>query len=277
MPPRTRRITALFAIVAWTWLAGSALAQQRDLDNLGPPWPQPSPGRPFLELEATVGVGNWKPFFSRLREIAATKGFFAYPYSTDPEDKDSVGMMLCRDDLFVNMYNKEEAPGVFVVGFFHTNIHDELRKAAQVFLPVLGAAMEPIAGASIGNHRMDATLPKLEVRPPMRIAEFSVPPEAVQEAFTMLRHLARRGLFFNTRTFMDRPKGLRRVDMWRTDLKVTAVNQLRPEKFRVTVFSYLPLPNFPQTELDEFADLFIKELAEGVAKIPGSAFTMVNR
>jgi hypothetical protein len=145
-------------------------------------------------------------------------------------------------------------------------------------LPILRAAVGRIPGASLGGNRVDPALgAKSQPRPPLRIAEFSVSPESVRETFVMLRRLARRGLFFNTMTYMDRRVPLLRVDMWRTDLKVAAVNQLAPEKFRVTVFSHLPLPNFPQIELEDFADLFMKELAKDVAQIPGSQFKMVKR
>ncbi len=278
MPPRPRWIAALIAfLVVWVSLAAPVMAQ-RDLNNLPPPWPQPAPGNPWMEFEATVGVSNWKSFFSDLRELAATKGFFAYPYSNDPEVKHFVGMMLYRDDLFVNLYNADEAPDVFIVGLFRTNIYDEAEIGARAFLPLLEEAVGRVSGGRVGENRVDPALgAKSQLRPPMRIAEFSVPPEAVRDVFRLLSRLTSRGQFDGTLSYMDRRVPLRRVDMWRTNLKVAAVNQLAPEKFRVTIFSYLPVVNYPPQGLEDFADTFIKELTEGVAQIPGSHFTVVKR
>jgi hypothetical protein len=131
MRRRTRWIAVLIVVLmVWPSLTGRAAAQL-DLNDLGPPWPQPAPGNPWMEFEAAVGVGNWQRFFSGLDELAATKGFFAYPYSTSPRVKHFVGMMLCRDDLFVNIYNADAAPDVFVVGLFRTNIYDEAETGAD--------------------------------------------------------------------------------------------------------------------------------------------------
>jgi hypothetical protein len=270
-----RIATAILLVLAVCGGGSSPASAQLDLKDLGPPWPQPNPGKPFIELDAAIGKENWKTFFSELAQSVAPEGFAAYPYARDPYIEHAVGMIFWRDDLFVNLYNRHiTAPDVFTIGLFYTNLEGDTAAAVAQFLANLRKTVSRIPGASLGdNYAKLAEAEKPAPRPPLRTAEIAVPAQHANDVMEKLARFAgRRG--FNHSPIPAWASDAAQVDLWRTEMKIVIRPDARNSTFAVTVVSYLPLPEPLTPTLDELAGLYLETLGEIIGQIPGGGVTL---